>query len=138
MAKIASSIDARAPEFAANRAAMAALVGDLRALLARNALGGSEAARNKHLEAGKLLVRERVDALLDPGSPFLELSALAASGMYDNDSPSAGILTGIGVVEGQHWYVMKIEKNGVSNAADFRGKKWVCLIGLQKRVGVVL
>ena len=67
MAKIASSIDVRSPEFAANRAAMAGLVAELRALLERNARGGSEAARNKHREAGKLLVRERVDALLDPG-----------------------------------------------------------------------
>ncbi|MGA2396707.1 MAG: carboxyl transferase domain-containing protein [Steroidobacteraceae bacterium] len=101
MAKIASSIDARAPEFAANRAAMAALVEDLRALLARNALGGSGAARNKHREAGKLLVRERVDALLDPGSPFLELSALAAHQVYDDDLPGAGLVTGIGRISGR-------------------------------------
>ena len=101
MAKIASSIDARAPEFAANRAAMAALVEDLRGLLARNALGGSEAARNKHREAGKLLVRERVDALLDPGSPFLELSALAAHQVYDDDLPGAGLVTGIGRISGR-------------------------------------
>jgi 3-methylcrotonyl-CoA carboxylase beta subunit len=101
MAKIASSIDARAPEFAANRAAMAGLVQDLRALLARNALGGSEAARSKHREAGKLLVRERVDALLDPGSPFLELSALAAYQVYDDDLPGAGLVTGIGRISGR-------------------------------------
>jgi 3-methylcrotonyl-CoA carboxylase beta subunit len=101
MAKIASSIDARAPEFAANRAAMAALVADLRAQLARNALGGSEAARNKHREAGKLLVRERVDALLDPGSPFVELSALAAHQVYDDDLPGAGLVTGIGRISGR-------------------------------------
>jgi 3-methylcrotonyl-CoA carboxylase beta subunit len=101
MAKIASSIDVRSPEFAANRAAMAGLVAELRALLERNARGGSEAARNKHREAGKLLVRERVDALLDPGSPFLELSALAAHDVYDDDLPGAGLVTGIGRISGR-------------------------------------
>ena len=101
MAKIASSIDARAPEFAANRAAMAALVERFARAPARNALGGSEAARNKHREAGKLLVRERVDALLDPGSPFLELSALAAHQVYDDDLPGAGLVTGIGRISGR-------------------------------------
>jgi 3-methylcrotonyl-CoA carboxylase beta subunit len=98
MARIASSIDVRSPEFAANRDAMAALVADLRALLQRNARGGSEAARKKHQQAGKLLVRERVDALLDPGSPFLELSALAAHDVYDDDLPGAGLVTGIGKI----------------------------------------
>jgi 3-methylcrotonyl-CoA carboxylase beta subunit len=101
MAKIASSIDVRSPEFAANRSAMLGLVSDLRALLARNALGGSTAARDKHRQAGKLLVRERVDALLDPGSPFLELSALAAHGVYDDDLPGAGLVTGIGRISGR-------------------------------------
>jgi 3-methylcrotonyl-CoA carboxylase beta subunit len=101
MAKIASSIDVRSPEFAANRSAMLGLVAELRALLARNALGGSTAARNKHREAGKLLVRERVDALLDPGSPFLELSALAAHDVYDDDLPGAGLVTGIGRISGR-------------------------------------
>ena len=101
MAKIASKIDVRSPEFAANSAAMQSLVADLRAVLAKNALGGSTAARAKHHEAGKLLVRERVDALLDPGSPFIELSALAAQGVYDDDLPGAGLVTGIGRVSGR-------------------------------------
>jgi 3-methylcrotonyl-CoA carboxylase beta subunit len=101
MARIASSIDVRSPEFAANRTAMAALVAELRALLERNARGGSDAARNKHREAGKLLVRERVDALLDPGAPFLELSALAAHDVYDDDLPGAGLVTGIGRISGR-------------------------------------
>jgi 3-methylcrotonyl-CoA carboxylase beta subunit len=101
MAKIRSNIDPRSPEFAANRAAMQSLVAELRAILQRNALGGSAAARDKHREAGKLLVRERVDALLDPGSPFLELSALAAQGVYDDDLPGAGLVTGIGRVCGR-------------------------------------
>ncbi|MGO9427048.1 MAG: carboxyl transferase domain-containing protein, partial [Steroidobacteraceae bacterium] len=95
MAKIPSSIDVRSAEFAANRAAMQALVADLREILQRNALGGSAAARDKHRAGGKLLVRERIDALLDPGAPFLELSALAAQGVYEDDLPGAGLVTGI-------------------------------------------
>jgi 3-methylcrotonyl-CoA carboxylase beta subunit len=87
MAKIASKIDIRSTEFTTNDAAMRSLVKELRQLLERNALGGSEAARAKHVQAGKLLARERVDALLDAGSPFLELSPLAAQGVYDDDLP---------------------------------------------------
>jgi 3-methylcrotonyl-CoA carboxylase beta subunit len=98
MSKIASKIDARSPEFAANRAAMQPLVDDLRATLQRNAQGGSKAARDKHTKAGKLLARERIAALLDQGSPFLELSALAAYGVYGEDLPGAGLVTGIGRV----------------------------------------
>jgi 3-methylcrotonyl-CoA carboxylase beta subunit len=101
MARIASKLDPRSAEFAANRAAMQPLVTELRAQLQRNALGGSAAARDKHTEAGKLLVRDRIDALLDPGSPFLELSALAAHGVYDDDLPGAGLVTGIGRVSGR-------------------------------------
>ena len=101
MAKIVSKIDVRSTEFAANDAAMRSLVTELRALLERNALGGSEAARAKHVQAGKLLARARVDALLDAGSPFLELSPLAAHAVYDDDLPGAGIVTGIGRVSGR-------------------------------------
>src|SRR5208283_2504394 len=101
MAKIPSSIDVRSAEFAANRAAMQTLVADLRVVLQRNALGGSAAARDKHRAGGKLLVRERIDALLDPGAPFLELSALAAQGVYEDELPGAGLVTGIGLVCGR-------------------------------------
>jgi 3-methylcrotonyl-CoA carboxylase beta subunit len=101
MAKIASKIDVRAPEFAANSAAMQSLVTELRAVLERNRQGGSAAARDKHRAAGKLLARERVDALLDPGSPYLELSPLAAEGVYDDDLPGAGLITGVGLVSGR-------------------------------------
>src|SRR5271169_83903 len=106
MSKIASKIDARSPEFAANRAAMQPLVDDLRATLQRNALGGSTAARAKHIKAGKLLARERIDSLLDPGSPFLELSPLAAHGVYGVDLPGAGLITGIGRVSGRECVVV--------------------------------
>jgi 3-methylcrotonyl-CoA carboxylase beta subunit len=106
MAKIASKIDTRGADFAANRAAMQALVDDLRSTLQRNALGGSAAARAKHSKAGKLLARERVAALLDPGSPFLELSALAAQNVYGEELPGAGLITGVGRVAGRECMVV--------------------------------
>jgi 3-methylcrotonyl-CoA carboxylase beta subunit len=98
MAKIQSQIDTRSQDFADNRVSMQSLVDDLRVTLQRNALGGSVAARSKHSKAGKLLARERIAALLDPGSPFLELSALAAQGVYEEELPGAGLITGIGRV----------------------------------------
>jgi len=106
MAQIVSKIDIRSKEFADNRAAMQPLVDDLRATLQRNAAGGSAAARDKHTRAGKLLARERITALLDPGSPFLELSALAAQGVYGEDLPGAGLITGIGRVSGRECVVV--------------------------------
>jgi len=106
MAKIASKIDVRSAEFAENKAAMQGLVENLRDLLRRNAAGGSAAARDKHTRAGKLLVRERIDVLLDPGSPFLELSALAAQGVYGEELPGAGLVTGIGRVSGRECIIV--------------------------------
>jgi 3-methylcrotonyl-CoA carboxylase beta subunit len=106
MAKIASKIDPRSHDFAENRAAMLPLVEDLRATLQRSALGGSAAAREKHTKAGKLLARERIAALLDPGSPFLELSALAAHGVYGEELPAAGLISGIGRVSGRECMVV--------------------------------
>jgi len=106
MAQIVSKIDTRSKEFADNRAAMQPLVEDLRATLQRNAAGGSAAARQKHTKAGKLLARERIAALLDPGSPFLELSALAAQGVYHEHLPGAGLISGIGRVCGRECMVV--------------------------------
>jgi 3-methylcrotonyl-CoA carboxylase beta subunit len=106
MAQIVSKIDIRSKEFADNRAAMQLNVEDLRATLQRNAAGGSAAARDKHSNSGKLLARERISALLDPGSPFLELSALAAHGVYGEDLPGAGLVTGIGRVSGRECMVV--------------------------------
>ena len=106
MAQIVSKIDIRTKEFADNRAAMQPLVDDLRLTLQRNAEGGSAAARDKHTRSGKLLARERIAALLDPGSPFLELSALAAQGVYGEDLPAAGLITGIGRVSGRECMVV--------------------------------
>ena len=106
MAQIVSKIDIRSKEFADNRAAMQPLVDDLRATLQRNAAGGSAAARDKHTKAGKLLARERISRLLDPGSPFLELSALAAHGVYGEELPGAGLITGVGRVSGRECMVV--------------------------------
>ncbi|HEV7611010.1 MAG TPA: carboxyl transferase domain-containing protein [Steroidobacteraceae bacterium] len=106
MAQIVSKIDSRSKEFADNRAAMQPLVEDLRSTLQRNAAGGSAAARDKHIKAGKLLARERIALLLDPGSPFLELSALAAQGVYGENLPGAGLITGIGRVSGRECMVV--------------------------------
>ena len=106
MATIGSTIDTRSAEFSDNSAAMRAQVEELRAAVQHNALGGSAAARDKHRAAKKLLVRERIDALLDPGSPFLELSALAAQGVYGEELPGAGIVTGIGRVSGRECMVV--------------------------------
>jgi len=93
-----SDTDTRSAEFAANTAAMHALVADLRDKVAAVAEGGGETARQRHRARGKLLPRERVAALIDPGSPFLEFSQLAAYGLYNGEVPAAGIVTGIGRV----------------------------------------
>ncbi len=87
---------------AGNDAAQRALVADLRKRLAVAAAGGPERARERHVARGKLLPRDRIDALLDEGSPFLEIAPLAATGMYGDESPAAGVIAGIGLVEGRH------------------------------------
>jgi len=114
MSVIASQLDTRSPEFQAGSASLRALVDDLHRQLAHSAEGGGEKAREKHTARGKLLPRERIRALLDPGSPFLELSPLAAHGMYDDAAPAAGIITGIGRVHG-------IEVVVVANDATVKG-----------------
>ncbi|HTH59991.1 MAG TPA: carboxyl transferase domain-containing protein [Paraburkholderia sp.] len=96
-----SKLNPRSEEFRANAAALEALVADLRDKVQKLSLGGGEAARERHLSRGKLLPRERIAQLLDPGAPFLELSQLAAYGMYNDDAPGAGIITGIGRIAGQ-------------------------------------
>jgi 3-methylcrotonyl-CoA carboxylase beta subunit len=106
MAKIISKLDVRSTEFAENSAAMRREVEELRALLERNRAGGSAAARDKHVKAGKLTARARIDALLDPGAPFLELSALAAHEVYGEPLPGAGLITGIGRVSGRECMVV--------------------------------
>src|SRR5579872_5563731 len=106
MPPLATSLDPRSEAFRANAAAMRAAVDDLRAKAEAIALGGDEASRQRHLSRGKLLPRERVRTLLDPGSAFLELSAFAAYGMYEGEVPGAGIVTGIGRISEQECVVV--------------------------------
>ena len=114
MSAIKSSLDVRSDDFRANSAAMRALVEDMREKWAEVARGGSEEARQRHLARGKLLARDRINSLLDPGTPFLEFSQLAAYNMYGDDVPSAGIVTGIGLVSDQECVI-------VANDATVRG-----------------
>ena len=100
MSVLTSHLSPRSQDFVASAQAMQAAVADLRAQLQASALGGGEAARAKQLARGKLPPRERVALLLDPGTPFLELSPLAAHGMYNGDAPCAGVIAGIGRVSG--------------------------------------
>ncbi|WP_353738375.1 carboxyl transferase domain-containing protein [Porticoccus sp. W117] len=109
-----SKINTRSSDFTANAEAMQQQVNDLRVKLAQIKLGGGEKYRDKHVARGKLLPRDRINALLDPGSPFLELSQLAAWEVYDDYVPAAGIITGIGRVEGQECII-------VANDATVKG-----------------
>src|SRR5690625_931797 len=95
---LGTALDVHAEHFQRNAEHHARLAADLRARLDTVRAGGSQKARARHVERGKLLPRDRVDGLLDRGSPFLELSPMAAHGMYDDEAPGAGIITGIGRV----------------------------------------
>ncbi len=97
-----------------NRETMQQLVADLRARLEAAGKGGGDAAVRRHKERGKMFVRERIEALVDPDTPFLELSALAANGMYNDEAPAAGIVTGIGVIQGRQTVI-------VANDATVKG-----------------
>jgi len=114
MPVIESAVDLRSAEARANAEAMRALVDDLRATAERVRLGGGEAARERHLGRGKLLPRDRIRALIDPVSPFLEIGQLAAHGLYGGEVPSAGIVTGIGRVAGRECMI-------VANDATVKG-----------------
>jgi 3-methylcrotonyl-CoA carboxylase beta subunit len=95
---LGTGIDPNSAQFIANAERNRALVQELQTRIALAALGGGETARQKHVSRGKLLPRDRVHGLLDPGSPFLELGALAANGMYGDEAPGAGVIAGIGRV----------------------------------------
>ncbi|NOX58303.1 MAG: methylcrotonoyl-CoA carboxylase, partial [Planctomycetes bacterium] len=111
---LSTSIDISSPAFAENQAHLASLVSQLRERLATAKQGGGEKSATKHRKRGKLLARDRIDLLTDPETPFLEFSSLAADGMYDGSAPSAGIVTGIGCVEGRECVV-------VANDATVKG-----------------
>ena len=106
MSKIISKINTSSVEFLENKIAMDALVSDLKEKIEKIALGGTEKSRKRHLSRGKILPRERVERLLDPGTPFLELSQMAAYECYDDDIPGAGIITGIGRVGGREVMIL--------------------------------
>ena len=114
METLRTAADPTAPGFVANQDAQQGLVDDLRGRLRTAALGGPERSRERHVARGKLLPRERIDALLDAGSPFLEVAPLAADGLYDGEAPGAGVIAGVGLVEGR--YVMVL-----SNDATVKG-----------------
>ena len=114
MALLSSQVDRAADEFARRRDRMEALVAELRERSSQVARGGGDTAMERHRSRGKLPARERIDRLVDPGTAFLELNALAAWDMYDGQAPSAGIVTGIGVVEGRECVI-------VANDATVKG-----------------
>jgi 3-methylcrotonyl-CoA carboxylase beta subunit len=111
---LSSAADPASEAFRANAAAHTALSSELRDRLAAARLGGGERSRARHVARGKLLPRDRVDGLLDPGSPFLEVAPLAAEGMYDGQAPAAGVIAGIGRVAGREVVV-------VANDATVKG-----------------
>ncbi len=114
MSQIQSRVNTRSEEFLANAARMQGLVGDLRERLEEIKLGGGKKYQERHQSRGKLLVRDRINALIDPGSPFLELSQLAAREVYGEEVAAAGIITGIGRVAGQECVI-------VANDATVKG-----------------
>jgi 3-methylcrotonyl-CoA carboxylase beta subunit len=114
MPVLETSIDSRAPEVAQNHEAMRALVENLREISAAIRRGGGEEARARHLSRGKMLARDRIEALIDPLSPFLEIGHFAAHGMYDGALASAGVVAGVGRVEGRECMI-------VANDATVKG-----------------
>ncbi|GLS18961.1 methylcrotonoyl-CoA carboxylase [Labrys miyagiensis] len=111
---IGDTVDRRSDAYRRNRETLLSLSSDLKEKIAQAALGGSARARERHVKRGKLLPRQRIDLLLDPGSPFLELSQLAAFGLYDDEVPAAGLITGLGRVSGRECMV-------VANDATVKG-----------------
>ena len=114
MEMLSTAADPAGTSFAANDASQRALVTELRQRLGTAAQGGPQRSRDRHVARGKLLPRERIDVLLDDGSPFLEVAPLAAEGLYDGDAPGAGVIAGIGLVHGRHVMVL-------SNDATVKG-----------------
>src|ERR671931_552408 len=112
MAVLSSQVERASDDYARRRERMSALVAELRERTALVARGGGERALERHRARGKLTARERIDRLVDPDSAFLELSALAAWDMYDGAAPGAGIVTGIGVVEGRECVLVANDATG--------------------------
>ena len=114
MPRLSTAIDVKSEAFAHNFQVNRDLLDGLRARVARLSLGGSESARQRHTDRGKLLARDRIERLLDTGSPFLEVGQLAAVGLYDDEAPGAGLVTGIGRIHGREVMI-------VANDATVKG-----------------
>src|SRR5918911_4674384 len=117
MAVLTSRVDRAADEFSRRHERMTQLVAELRERTEQVARGGGDKATERHRSRGKLTARERVDRLVDPGGSFLELNALAAWDMYEGQAPSAGVVTGVGVVEGRECMI-------VANDATVKAGAW--------------
>ncbi|MFK5857172.1 MAG: carboxyl transferase domain-containing protein [Bacteroidota bacterium] len=118
MFALKSKVDTNSPEFKNNKKAFTKLLAEYKTILKENTKGGSERAVSKHKERGKLLARERINLLIDPNTPFLELSSLAAYNQYENGFPSAGIVTGIGVIHGRETMI-------IANDATVKGGSYM-------------
>ena len=118
MFRIESKINVNSPEYQQNREEYLKLLGRYKEVLAATRQGGPLHMITKHKERGKLLARERIDLLVDRNTPFVELSALAAYGLYDNGFPSAGIVTGIGVIHGKEVMI-------IANDATVKGGTYI-------------
>lgn len=117
---IQTAVDQSSPSYQENAASMGELVSKISALHEKAAQGGPKKARDKHIQRGKMLVRDRVTALIDPGTSFLELSALAAHDMYgEEDVPAAGMVTGIGTVEGVMCMIVANDSTYVSTSSHY-------------------
>src|ERR1700746_1461782 len=106
MPRLSSIVDPKSSAFARNAELNRGLAEELRRRVAEAALGGPETARKRHADRGKLLPRDRVERLLDIGSPFLEIGQLAAFGLYDGEAPGAGLIAGIGRVRGRETMIL--------------------------------
>ncbi len=122
MGIIRTKIDTSSAEFRANQACMEKLVEDLREKVAKISLGGSERARKKHIDRGKMLPRERIQNLLDPGTAFLEIGQFAAFEVYDDEVPAAGLVAGVGLVHGRPVMIL-------ANDATVKGGSYYPLTG---------
>jgi 3-methylcrotonyl-CoA carboxylase beta subunit len=116
--KLETNLDLNKTVFKNNYSEFKSLLYEYKAILNKTTNGGSEKAKDIHIKRGKLLARERIDLLLDPNTPFLEFSPLAAYNQYDNNFPSAGIVTGLGVVHGKEVIV-------IANDATVKGGTYI-------------
>jgi acetyl-CoA carboxylase carboxyltransferase component len=123
MSILSSQILTSSPEFKSNEAFHLEEVKKLETELARIREGGGKELKEKHESRGKLFVRDRIAKLIDPGTPFMELGAFAAFGMYDNAAPGAGVVTGIGLVHGKRWHLFSDDGKEAHSRSRDRERK---------------